>query len=324
MSVSALLLCGAGAVQLRRPKPGHPFLAKSCPGWGACAGFVEAAGGNNLIPLRGRAAGTRWRARLQTNHPPPVLLQAAVWEEGASVHLAVNPAPLQLARRKPAEPPRARAGARPGAGKTFLVSTGFGAKPQAGNLFWSVELRASLPARLGCSVLEMLRKQKTVPETTELAKGVAAQPSARLPSQQGRGEESGAVEEPAAMLPGRFSAGRCWVSAFGYRLHPGLSPQHPGGPRRWGLGSSLRALAPQDPAPGTCRHSETALGAIWQTKCGVENVTWRLRCCGRAGLSGAGQTPSVLGPQPSCTASVRQERTNPAAVAPTLGECLMY
>lgn len=80
------------------------------------------------------------------------------------MYLAVNPAPLQLARRKPAEPPRARAGARSGGGKTFLVSTGFGAKPQAGNLFWSVKLCTFLPACLGCSVLQMLRKQKTAPK----------------------------------------------------------------------------------------------------------------------------------------------------------------
>lgn len=83
-----------------------------------------------------------------------------MWEEGASLHLAMNPALLQLTHHKPAEPPRARSGG----GKTFLVSTGFGAKPQAGSLFWVVELCTSLPACLGCSVLKMLRKQKTAPK----------------------------------------------------------------------------------------------------------------------------------------------------------------
>lgn len=87
-----------------------------------------------------------------------------MWEEGASLHLAMNPELLQLTHHKPAELPWARAGARSGGGKTFLVSTGFGAKPQAGSLFWAVKLCTSLPACLGCSVLEMLRKQKTAPK----------------------------------------------------------------------------------------------------------------------------------------------------------------
>lgn len=58
-SLSVLLLCRAGAAQLRGPEPGHPFMAKSCLGCGVCAGFVEAAGGNNLLLLQGRA-GTWW------------------------------------------------------------------------------------------------------------------------------------------------------------------------------------------------------------------------------------------------------------------------
>lgn len=47
--------------------------------------------------------------------------------------------------------------------ETFLVSTGFGANPQAGNLFWVVKLCTCLTAFLRCSVSKVLRKRKTAP-----------------------------------------------------------------------------------------------------------------------------------------------------------------
>lgn len=157
----------------------------------------------------------------------------------------------------------------------------------------------SLPACLGCSVLETLCKQKTAPKNKRLMRGIAAHPSIHLQPKQGKERE--AVRELGARCPGDLVS-----AAFG------CSPWHPAQVLlSGGLSCSLRGLVPQKPAPSICRCSETSLGTFWQTKDEGENVTQCLWCCGRTGLSGASQDPSMSqGLQPSSQASVRQGRTN--------------
>lgn len=222
-------------------------MAKRFPGWGACAGFVE-------VPLE--ITSRCCRAELGPGGElvfKQILLLAAVGDEGASSHLAVNSAWLQ----------RSCHGAQSGGGKTLLVSRGSGAKPWAGSSSRWQRLCSS-PAGLRGS--ELLRRQKTAPENKQLMEGVEAHPGTQPPSRQGRGEESGAGREPAAMLRG----GSVPVAPGRARLAQPRAPAV-GAARRWRLGSCWRASVPQGPAlvcAGACRALGVGFG---KPKVGLES-----------------------------------------------------
>lgn len=108
----------AGAARGWGPEPRRRSVAKRFPGWGACAGFVEVP-----LEITSRCCRAELGPGGELVFKQILILVAAVGDEGASSHLAVNSAWLQ----------RSCHGAQSGGGKTLLVSRGSGAKPRAGS-----------------------------------------------------------------------------------------------------------------------------------------------------------------------------------------------